>query len=201
VVRRVLHDGTPAALRVMLHRAVAVKIAESAGSPQRVVAQLLAGPVPIDAWAGRWLADNAEHLASRTPEQAIAILRRATTGAAPDPAIRETLTAWLARLLFWQGDGADTEAGWVAARATDLDLVAEMRWIVALSQHRRAEHVAAVDGILAALRDGSIPERWQERYRLLLARLTPYVAEAAGGLGSIAVPAPRSSDDRISVIS
>jgi DNA-binding SARP family transcriptional activator len=200
VVRRVLHEGTPTALRVMLHRAVAEKIAETGGSPERVVAQLLAGPVPIDAWAGRWLAANVEQLAARAPDQAIAILRRATPGAITETAIRESLTAWLARVLFWQGDGADSEAGWVAARSADPDLVAEMRWIVALSHHRRAEHVAAVDGILAALRDGAIPERWQERYRLLLARLTPYVAGAVAGTGPVTIMPTVSADDRISVI-
>jgi DNA-binding SARP family transcriptional activator len=200
VVRRVLHEGTPTALRVMLHRAVAEKIAESGGNPERVVAQLLAGPVPIDAWAGRWLADNVEQLAARAPEQAIAILRRATTGTITEAATRESLTAWLARVLFWQGDGADTEAGWVAARSSDPELVAEMRWVIALSHHRRAEHVSAVDGLLAALRDGAIPERWQERYRLLLARLTPYVAGAVAGPGQVTIIAARSPDDRISVI-
>jgi len=199
-VRRVLHEGTPTALRVMLHRAVAEKIADGGGSPERVVAQMLAGPVPIDAWAGRWLADNVEQLAARSPETAIAILRRATTGAITDAAIRERLTAWLARVLFWRGDGADADAGWVAARSTDPELVAEMRWIIALSHHRRAEHVSAVDGILAALRDNTVPERWQDRYRLLLARLTPYAVGAVAGPELATIRATRSPDDRISVI-
>lgn len=99
VVRRVLHDGTPTALRVMLHRAFAERIAETGGDPDRVVAQLLAGPVPIDAWAGRWLADHAGALSIRAPEATIAILRPATAQPSLDPAIRQTLTACLDRLL------------------------------------------------------------------------------------------------------
>jgi AAA ATPase-like protein/transcriptional activator len=99
VVRRVLHDGTPTALRVMLHRAFAERIAETGGDPDRVVAQLLAGPVPIDAWAGRWLAAHADALSTRAPEATIAILRPATVQPSLDPAIRQTLTACLDRLL------------------------------------------------------------------------------------------------------
>jgi hypothetical protein len=199
VVGRVLHEGTPTALRIMLHRAVAEKVADAGGSAERVVAQLLAGPVPIDAWAAGWLAEHAEQLAALVPQDAITILRRATTGATADPAIRETLTAWLARVLFWQGDAAEADAGWVAARATDPELVAEMRWVIAMCQHRRAEHVAAVDGILAALRDGSLPERWQERYRLLLTRITPYVAGAPAGPAPTSIIGPRSSGEKISI--
>lgn len=177
VVRRVLHDGTPAALRVMLHRAMAERLADSACHPERVVAQLLAGPAPIDAWVTGWLAAHAEPLAARDPEAAIAILRRAVAAGPADPAVRETLTAWLARSLFWRDESADAEAGWVAARTADPDLAGEMRWIVALSRHQRAEHTAAVDGILAALHSGDLPERWRAELRQLLVRLTPYVSD------------------------
>jgi hypothetical protein len=178
VVRRVLHDGTPAALRVLLHREMAERIAGSAGRPERVVAQLLAGPAPIDAWVTGWLAAHAEQVAAGDPEAAVAILRRAS-GAAADPATRRTLTAWLARVLFWQGASADAEAGRVAARTADPELAAEMGWIVALGRHQRAEHTAAVDGVLAALRGGGLPERWRAHYRQLLVRLTPYVSGVA----------------------
>ncbi len=176
VVRRVLHDGTPAALRVMLHREMAERIARSAGRPERVVAQLLAGPAPVDGWVTGWVAGHAEQVVARDPEAAIAILRR-TGSAAAEPAVRETLTAWLARVLFWQGAGGDAEAARVAGRTADPELAAEMGWIIALGRHQRAEHTAAVDGVLAALRGGRLPERWQAHYRQLLVRLTPYVSE------------------------
>ncbi len=176
VVRRVLHDGTPAPLRVMLHREMAERLAGSAARPERVVAQLLAGPAPVDAWVTGWLTTHAEQVAAADPEAAIAILRRAS-GAAADPAARQTLTAWLARVLFWQGASADAEAGLVAARTADAELAAEMGWIVALGRHQRAEHAAAVDGILAALRGGALPDRWRAHYRQLLVRLAPYVSE------------------------
>nr|BFE77020.1 hypothetical protein GCM10020092_103210 [Actinoplanes digitatis] len=51
IVARVLHEGTPTALRLMLHRSFAEKVAAAGGAPELVVAQLLAGPVPPGPWA------------------------------------------------------------------------------------------------------------------------------------------------------
>jgi DNA-binding SARP family transcriptional activator len=137
IVRRVTHDAIPTALRVMVHREFAEKIAAIDGRPERVLAQLVAGPVPIDAWVGQWLAENVATVAALMPEATITILRHATAEAAVPLSARETLTAHLARLLFRQGLPAEAEAGWVAARTDDADLRAEMRWIIAVLHHRR----------------------------------------------------------------
>jgi DNA-binding SARP family transcriptional activator len=137
IVRRVTHDAIPTALRVMVHREFAEKIATIDGRPDRVLAQLVAGPVPVDAWVGQWLAANVETVAARMPAAAIEMLRHATAEAAVPLEVREALTAHLARLLFRQGFPAEAEAGWVAARTGDADLRAEMRWIIAVLHHRR----------------------------------------------------------------
>jgi hypothetical protein len=206
VVGRVLHDGIPAALRASLHRETAERLAAAGADPSRVVAQLRAGPAAADAWVLGWLAGHAEAVVARDPDAAIALLRRVTAEPPADPALRETLTAWLARALFWAGADAEGEAGWVAARTADPELAGEMGWIVALSRHHRGDHTAAVDGILGALRNGSgrnggartgggrgggartgggLPDRWRARYRQLLVRLTPYVS---GPAPTIAIP-------------
>lgn len=136
IVRRVLHDATPTALRVMVHREFAEKIAAAGGPPERVVAQLQAGPVPVDRWVGQWLAANAETICERLPEAAVEVLRHVTAQPYLEPRARETLTAHLARLLFRRNLPAEAEAGWVAARTEDADVRAEMRWIIAVLRHR-----------------------------------------------------------------
>jgi DNA-binding SARP family transcriptional activator len=137
IVRRVTHDAVPTALRVMVHREFAEKTATIDGRPDRVLAQLVAGPVPVDAWVGQWLIENVEAVAGTMPEAAVEMLRHATADAAAPVSMREPLTAQLARLLFRLGRPAEAEAGWVAARTDDPDLRAEMRWIIAVLQHRR----------------------------------------------------------------
>jgi len=194
IVARVLHEGTPVALRVMLHRSFAEKVAAAGGTPERVVAQLLAGPVPLDPWAGTWLADHVEQLWVRAPKPTIAVLQRARAQYNLDPDTRLRLTAWLARLLFEQGRGAMAEALWVAARSADLALEAEMRWIVAATHDRRGDHAAAAEVARLVLGAGRAPEPWLERFRELLTRLRPSLPDEQR------LPRMRRTADPISVI-
>ncbi|MEU4219787.1 BTAD domain-containing putative transcriptional regulator [Actinoplanes sp. NPDC026623] len=173
IVARILHEGTPTALRVMLHRSFAEKVAAAGGAPERVVAQLLAGPVPLDPWAGRWLADHVEQLWVCAPRPTIAVLQRARAQSNLDHDTRLRLTAWLARLLYGQDRGAVAEALWVAARSADPALEAEMRWIVAATHDRRGDHAAAAEVARLMLSDRRAPEPWLERFRELLTRLRP----------------------------
>ncbi|MEV8504206.1 BTAD domain-containing putative transcriptional regulator [Actinoplanes sp. NPDC051475] len=175
IVSRVLHESTPAALRIMLHRSFAEKIADLGGAPERVVEQLLAGPVPLDAGASRWLTRHIEQLAARAPEAAVTMLRQVRAEYALDESTRLSLTAWLARLLHEQARNAVADAGWVAARTTDVTLEAEMQWIMACSHDRHGEHAAAADVARAALSSRRYPEPWLNRFRLLITRLRPYL--------------------------
>jgi len=175
IVSRVLHESTPAALRIMLHRSFAGKIAEVGGAPERVVGQLLAGPVPLDGAASRWLAQHVEQLSARAPQVAVSMLKRVRTEYALDEETRLGLTAWLARLLDKQHENAVAEAGWVAARTTDVELEAEMQWIMASSHDRQGEHVAASDVARSVLSARRLPEPWLHRFRMLIARLRPHL--------------------------
>lgn len=175
IVARVLHESTPAALRIMLHRSFACKIAEAGGAPERVVGQLLAGPVPLGDGASRWLARHVEQLSARAPQVAVSMLKRVRTEYALDEETRLGLTAWLARLLDEQRQNAVAEAGWVAARTTDVQLEAEMQWIMASSHDRQGEHVAAADVARAALSARRLPDPWLHRFRMLIDRLRPHL--------------------------
>ncbi|BCJ52694.1 hypothetical protein Asp14428_41690 [Actinoplanes sp. NBRC 14428] len=176
VVGRVLHEGTPAALRVILHRSYAERIADAGGAPERVVAQLLAGPVPLDGPVARWLTAHVEELAGRAPQLAVTVLQRARAQHAVESGERLVLTAWLARLLLRQGRSAVAEANWVAARTADADLEGEMRWVAALTHERRGEYDAAAEVARAVLSERRIPVRWLDRFRILLTRLRPHLS-------------------------
>ena len=96
LVRHVLYDRIPVAVRIGLHRQLAETLAHSS-TPERVAAQLLAGPVPMDAWVCEWLSAN---LAALDPGTAVELLRHAITQDVIPAALRTTFTAALARLLL-----------------------------------------------------------------------------------------------------
>jgi hypothetical protein len=103
------------------------------------------------------------------------MLKRVRTEYALDEETRLDLTAWLARLLDRQRENAVAEAGWVAARTTDVRLEAEMQWIMACSHDRQGEHVAAADVARAVLSARRLPEPWLHRFRSLIDRLRPHL--------------------------
>jgi DNA-binding SARP family transcriptional activator len=197
IVARVLLEGTPTALRVMLHRSFAEKIAAAHGAPERVVAQLLAVPIPLDGWSSRWLTRHVEELGTRAPMAAIAMLQRARVQHNLDHDVQVGLTAWLARLLFRTGRNALAEAGWVAARATDEMLEAEMRWIVAATHEGRGDYNAAAEVIRSVLSSRRAPQPWQQEFLSLLERLRP---KLPGDPTEPHMRRPRKIGDPISVI-
>jgi hypothetical protein len=171
IVARVLHDATPRALRVMLHRSFAQRLADGAGAPEAVVTQLLAAQAPVDHAMGDWLVANIEVAAERSPRTALDLLRHVCGQPALDARTRLALTAWLARLLDRLDHGAAAEADWVAARTTDAAVDAEMRWIVARGHERAGDFDVAADVARWVLGARRAPDPWPHRFRELLARL------------------------------
>ncbi|MBL7253217.1 AAA family ATPase [Paractinoplanes lichenicola] len=171
VVARTLHEGTPGALRVALHRSFADRLAAAGGPPELVVAQLLAGDVPLDDNVATWLATHVEPLAWRAPQIAVTVLQRVRAHHGLAPERRLPLTAWLARLLLREHRNAAAEAGWVAARTTDPDLEGEMRWIAARSHEQRGRFETAAEIARAALREQRIAPLWAEALETLLTRV------------------------------
>ncbi|MEU8662213.1 BTAD domain-containing putative transcriptional regulator [Actinoplanes philippinensis] len=103
VVHQVLRGAIPTALRVTMHRQLAQRIAEAGGDLPRVAGQLLAGPVPIDAWVEQWLTANVEQLSATVPASAIAVLRHAVSSPSLSPQSRELLADRLRQSLFRAG--------------------------------------------------------------------------------------------------
>ncbi|MFV2095957.1 AAA family ATPase [Micromonospora sp. LOL_014] len=175
IVARTLHEATPVALRITLHRSYAERLVAARAPVEQVVAQLLVGEVPLVGRAGAWLVENVEALVDRAPATAIAVLRQAHAQHALDPAQRLRLTAWLARMLLRQQQVATAEAGWVAARTSDPDLRGEMHWVAAHTHERRGEFESAAEIAHTALRERRITPEWMHRLRVLLARVRPHL--------------------------
>ncbi len=169
LIRRVLYERAPTAVRIALHRQVAQALAEAGAPADRVANQLTAAPVPVDSWVRDWLLDNVGVVANRAPHAAVDLLRNALDQESLSSAVRETFTATLARLLFWLGREPEVQARYVVARTTDSERAAEMRWILAYVYYRRGAVDRALDEITTALRDPNIPELWRGRHHTLLA--------------------------------
>lgn len=180
VVARVLHQGTAGTLRSLLHRSFAERIAQADGPPERVVAQLLAGAVPLDGALIRWLTVHVEQLSADAPRITVMLLQRARAQYAVSPADRMILTIWLARLLLRLGRNCAAEAGWVASRTDDPDVEGEMRWMVALTYEKRGEHETAADIARAVLDERHVPATWLDRFRLMQIRLRQHLGDRPG---------------------
>ncbi|MDX3190930.1 BTAD domain-containing putative transcriptional regulator [Streptomyces sp. MN03-5084-2B] len=203
LVRRVLYEKTPAAMRVALHRQLAEAFAAAGAPAERVAEQLAAAPAQVDPWVTGWLLEHIGTVATETPRVAVDLLRHAVTQGTLPPDARETLTATLARLLFWLGREPEAEARSVVARTSDSRRAAEMRWILAYVYYRRGDFAEATAELKRTLEDTDVPEMWRGRHESLLAtleKLGDETALAPAGLhplddAALAVPNLDSLDD------
>ncbi|MEU4517176.1 BTAD domain-containing putative transcriptional regulator [Amycolatopsis sp. NPDC024027] len=179
LVRRVLYEKTPAAMRVALHRQLAEAFAAAGASAERVAEQLAAAPAQVDPWVTGWLLEHIGTVATETPRVAVDLLRHAVTQGTLPPDARETLTATLARLLFWLGREPEAEARSVVARTSDSRRAAEMRWILAYVYYRRGDFAEATAELKRTLDDTDVPEMWRGRHEVLLATLEKLGDETA----------------------
>lgn len=180
VVHHALYRGTPAAVRAALHRQAAQALAV-AGSPVELVArQLAAAPTAVDPWVVDWLVANAEAVAVREPDLAVAALR-GVLGQPDLPAgDRERIAARLARLVFRLGHRAEADARYALARARDRELVAEVRWVLAAAHRLEGRAEEAAEVLRGAVADDGTPPVWRVRMEALSALvLTGDEAEAA----------------------
>lgn len=171
LLRRVLYEKTPAAMRVALHRQLAEAFATAGAPADRVAEQLAAAPAQVDPWVVGWLLENIGTVATETPRVAVDLLRHAVTQGALQQEARETLTATLARLLFWLGREPEAEARSVVARTSDSRRAAEMRWILAYIYYRRGDFAEATAEVKRTLDDVDVPEMWRGRHESLLTTL------------------------------
>ncbi len=105
LIRQVLYEGTPAALRLALHGQAARALAGAGAAVERVAEQLLATVPEVDAaatvddWVLDWLADSGPALAYRSPQVAAELFGRAVARAEPEDPRREQLQTGLVSVL------------------------------------------------------------------------------------------------------
>ncbi|MGH3432020.1 MAG: BTAD domain-containing putative transcriptional regulator, partial [Thermocrispum sp.] len=158
LVRQSLYDGMPQAVRVALHRQAAQTLDGVGADLERVAEQLLAAPVAVDNWVIRWLLDNTNTIARRSPPVAIELLERAVGSVLVHDAAREVLTARLARLRFWLGRRPEAEARAVLAMTADAGRAAEMRLILAYLDYSRGDVAAALTSLRKVADDPEVPQ-------------------------------------------
>ncbi|MBB4688438.1 BTAD domain-containing putative transcriptional regulator [Amycolatopsis jiangsuensis] len=171
LLRRVLYEKTPAAMRVALHRQLAESFDGAGASTQRVAEQLAAAPGLVDSWVTGWLLQHIGAVAAQAPRMAVDLLKSVVAQTTLPAEAREPLTATLARLLFWLGREPEAEARSVVARTTDSRQAAEMRWILAYIYYRRGEFAEAAEEVRRTLADPRVPEMWRGRHETLRATI------------------------------
>jgi DNA-binding CsgD family transcriptional regulator len=209
VIRQVLYEGLPAALRAALHLQAAQALAASGAAPERVAAQLVAGPDgesslaagagPGQEWAAGWLAANASALHNRAPQAAAQLLRDVLARLLATDERRAWLQASLVAVAFQLGrnDEVERSGAQVLARPADPELAAETAWLVGYSQLRAGRPAEAFSTVAAALAGPGVGD--QRAGRLLALRaviliVTGELAEADRAASSALEHARRAGD-------
>ncbi|MET9618592.1 helix-turn-helix transcriptional regulator [Kitasatospora indigofera] len=172
VIREILRDSLPSALRSALHRGIAGVLAESGASAEQVAQHLLSAGSAIDRWTFEWSTDHALLLASRAPDTAVDLLQRVVDQAwEVDSSRYETATLALARAYFTLGrhDFVERFAREMPTRTKDADIGAEMRWFLALLLHGSGRGDQAHAVLAQTQRASPPPPKWQARLRALSA--------------------------------
>ncbi|WP_191304121.1 BTAD domain-containing putative transcriptional regulator [Lentzea cavernae] len=147
-------------IRIAMHRELAEALDSGRAPVERVAAQLLAGPVPPDRWVHEWLTRSAADLAAREPYSALRLLWAALASGTAGPH-RDRHTVVLARLKHWLGSEMGGTAGRPAGQSEDPAVRAEMRWLMAVSHHRRGDRARVPADTADALADPLIPAVWR----------------------------------------
>jgi DNA-binding CsgD family transcriptional regulator len=211
LIRQVLYEGLPAALRAALHMQAAQALAAAGTAPERVAGQLVPGPGeqnplavatgPAQRWAAGWLAANALVLTYRAPHAAADLLQDLLARVPAGDEHRLPLEASLARAAFQlsRDDQVQRAGADLLARAADPDLAAEIAWLVSTSELRTRRPVQAGATIAAALARPGISDLRAGRLQALRAIVLAVLGELAeaAAAGQAALECARQAGDQI----
>ncbi|MEU7821666.1 AAA family ATPase [Catellatospora sp. NPDC049133] len=174
VIRQVLADQLPMAVRHGLHRHAARALAQVGAGVDEVSPHLLATSGPVDGWAPAWLAGLPEAMLYAAPDVAVELLVRATAPPVPADELHEALLARLALALFWLGrdEQACQVAEQVLHRTTDPARQTRLR-ILAI---RAAGRMRRFEQALALTRPATdLPPQWRARLQAWRAMILAFV--------------------------
>jgi DNA-binding CsgD family transcriptional regulator len=211
LIRQVLYEGQPAALRAALHVQAAQALAAAGTAPERVARQLVPGPgeeSPLavvagagQRWAVGWLAANAPTLTYQAPQAAAELLQDVLARLPAGDQGRGSLQASLVRAAFQlaRDDQVERAADELLAGPVDPDLAAEMAWLVGYSQLRTERPVQADSTIAAALARSGVSDLWAGRLTAMRAVILIPLGELteAVATGQVALEHARHARDHL----
>jgi DNA-binding CsgD family transcriptional regulator len=174
LIREVLVEQTPAAIRSTVHAQFAQALAAEHCELDVVAGQLLAAPQAMDAWALGWLADLSESEIYSALGVSIELLNRALkTLPVRDPRW-EVLASRLVLAGYWLGESAGSIASVsrestvelasrVAGRTGDVQLAARMRVIASRAAGRIERYQDALRFSTLTPADDELPNLWRGR--------------------------------------
>jgi len=192
IIRQVLYESVPAALRAALHAEAAHALADAGAAPERVATQLAAaasGPgriaepatvpdkqdkePPGAGWSRAWLVQAAPVLTAQAPQVAADLLRRELAETPSDDGARDALMASLAQALLASGAYPEAigQASQALAALTDPARKAEACWVLVRAQVCVGRSDDGAVTLRQALTWPDLPPAWRARMLALLAML------------------------------
>jgi DNA-binding CsgD family transcriptional regulator len=178
LIRRVMHDGTPATVRAAIHQEVC-RALMAAGAPVERIAEHLAATPVLAADGVGWLAGAAAALTGRAPGLAVDLLRRALAGLPPADPLRATVELCLARAQLWAGEPAQAEQTARGALAVpgEGEAAAQMHWILAQACAAQGRLDAAIVEVERALHRPGLSAEHLTRFHGLAAQCLTYLVQ------------------------
>ncbi len=202
LIRQVLLEQTPAAVRQEISRQVARTLARAGHSADVVARQLLATAV-LDEWAVTWLAQASQSLLQTAPEAYESLLQRALSAIKSDDTRWEPLASRLAQTHFWLGHDDDAERTAVAVlrRTNDGELAGRMSVQALRCAGRQNRHDVALAHAEHGLVDSRMPAHWQARLRAWasISHLVLGDSEKAKTAASEALHQARQCQDQVGI--
>ena len=178
IIRQVLVEQSPAALRSVLHDNIAHALADTGAGLEVVARHLLMGSERIDRWAVDWLAGQPDATLYAAPEVSAQLLTRAAAGLdEPDP-LWATVTTRLAQVQFLLGrhEPALDATMRLLRHTTDVERAASLRMHAVRSAGRLRRFADGLAVAEAALADEALPLRWRARLGAWAAMLVAYLS-------------------------
>ncbi|MFH9354616.1 AAA family ATPase [Kitasatospora sp. NPDC017646] len=188
LLKEVLYETTPSALRAGLLRH-AVQELTAAGAPVERVAELILPAVrEADGWEWEWLADHAAQLADQAPALAADLLEHALRQTDADCPRHHALADRLAALYFRTGpvERAEELARSILLATSDRELVGRARWLLASIALRAGRYQDVEANWHAALGDPRLAPRWRAGLLALLALARGFQGRLGAGRAAMA---------------
>jgi DNA-binding NarL/FixJ family response regulator len=164
LIRQVLLEQTPQAVRNYIHRHIARVLAEAGRGVDAVAAHLLQGPETFDAWALEWVSAAPESTLYSALNVSAELLTRAVKLTDEGDPRWEILADKLAQVLFWSGsEQAVDVAAKVARRTADVERAAGMRILVIRAAGRSGRAAEALWATISLPDDEALPQMWRAR--------------------------------------